>query len=201
MNDYRKLVPFIKKFEGGLSKSKNDAAAEMMCPTAVNGVLYHTNKGITYRTWVAHFGKYNNKRFINMNDEDWGTIFEKSFWNKINAENIPFESISFVLSTWCWGSGNVTGAIKFQEALNRLGAKIKADGSIGPKTCDAITALNITERELFERLCDDRESFFRYISNPVNEKTPEKRVAYENNKANLAGWIRRLDEFRSTFRP
>lgn len=199
MNNPVKLKPFIKKWEGGLSNSQADSAKSYPCPTPLNGKLYHTNMGITYAAWVARFGKYNNKRFLNMNDADWATIFKDLYWDPVNADIIPYESTAFILVAWAWGSGTVSAAEKFQRALNELGANLTVDGKIGPKTCAAIKEHD--EVELFDKLCDVRERFFRYISDPANGKTPARKAQYQNNQKNLKGWLNRLSDFRKTFRP
>ena len=199
MNDYMKIVPFIKKWEGGLSNSQLDSAKSFPCPTPHNGKLYHTNKGITYAAWKAKFGEYKNARFLNMNDADWGTVFKDLYWEPVNADAIPYESISFILVSWAWGSGTGTACEKFQRALNELGANLTVDGKIGPKTCAAVAAHN--ERELFDALCNVRERFFRYISDPSNGKTEARKKQYANNQKNLKGWLNRLNDFRKTFRP
>ena len=57
MTIIEKYVKFTKKWEGGLSRDKNDSASSYPCPTPYKGKTgYHTNAGITYKTWVSFFG-------------------------------------------------------------------------------------------------------------------------------------------------
>lgn len=178
-----KLTNFIKKWEGGLSKNINDSASKFPCPTPHNGVIgYHTNKGITYKTWTYFFGKDNDESFFKMSNKDWFLIFSKGYYDpmKIITHN---ELLLCILSSWAWGSG-VAGATKLlqksigttQDGIWGVKSKNKLDGYIK----------EMGVNELAEYLCDCRHEYF-------------VKIAIGKNSIFLKGWLNRLSDFRRTF--
>ena len=184
MANHKEIVPFFYKWEGGLSKDKNDSASSNPCPTPFNGVKgYHTNKGVTYKAWTSVFGTSQDARFFEMNNNDWGAIFKRGYWDKVKGDKIQFQSIANVLVSWAWGSGSRTAVKQMQRVLN-----VSDDGVIGNQTLNALHACN--EVELFDKCVIARGQFFESIArrNPKNLKF-------------LKGWMNRLKDFNSKFRP
>lgn len=200
MNSYKKIVPFFKLKEGGLSRDLNDTAKKYPCPTTYNGKAgYHTNKGITYATWVGTFGKDCDDRFFAMSDEDWGVIFKQKYWDSVKGDVLPYQSMADVMVSWAWGSGPKTAIKQMQRMLNQMGGDLDPDGKLGNLTISEMKKHN--ETTLFDKACQIRESFFRYISDERNGKTPSQKQAYKNNAKNLQGWLNRLSDFKKKFRP
>ena len=199
--NYMNIVPFFIKWEGGLSRNQFDSAKSYPCPTPYKGEKgYHTNKGVTYATWVDKFGRDKDERFLNMNDEDWGVIFKEKYWDKVKGDQMPAQFVADVLVSWAWGSGAVTAIKQMQRHLGF--SKKDQDGIIGKQTISAIDAqLKKDPKAFFEALCNTREQFFRYISNPKNAKNESQRIRFKNNSKNLQGWLNRLSQFRSKFAP
>ena len=54
MADYKNIVAFIRKVEGGLSSAQTDSAKQnpSPCGNGKNGKPYHTNKGIQWITFI-----------------------------------------------------------------------------------------------------------------------------------------------------
>lgn len=200
MNNHKKIVPFFKLKEGGLSRDLNDSAKKDPCPTTYNGKMgWHTNKGITYTAWKGVFGTNNDDRFFTMNDEDWGLIFKSKYWDAVKGDKVPGQSIAEVLVSWAWGSGAKTAVKQMQRLLNQMGGKLLQDGDLGKLTMAEIK--KHPEVVLFDRACETRESFFRFISDENNGRTPAERLRFKNNAKNLQGWLNRLSAFKKTFRP
>lgn len=182
MADYKQIIPFIKKWEGGLSRITNDSASKNTCPTPFKGQTgWHTNQGITYLSWCSIFGQNNDARFYAMSSEDWNTVFKKGYWDAVKGDQIQKQSIANVLVSWAWGSGPVTAIKQIQKVLG-----ISADGVIGNQTLTAIN--NADERELFAKCIKQREQFFRQI-------------AVGKNAVFLNGWLNRLRNFEASFKP
>lgn len=197
-------VPFCKQWEGGLSRDKNDSASSFPCPTSFkdpkDGVLksgWHTNVGVTYSVWVNYFGKDKDDRFFKMSDQDWGVIFKAGYWDKVKGDLINHQSIANCLVSWAWGSGSVTAIKQMQRVLGF--EKKDQDGKIGNQTIGAIN--NSNEKELFEKCIKERESFFRFISDPNNTNDLKMRVQYRKNQSFLKGWLNRLSAFEKKFKP
>ncbi|GEM_PF-940189 len=192
---YMPLVVFFKEKEGGLSRDPKDSASAYPCPTPYDGKTgWHTNKGITYKVWVANFGTNDDAGFFAMSDKDWGIIFKKRYWDTVKADSIKSTPIAFTLVSWGWGSGPVTAIKQMQGVVG-----VAKDGIIGPNTLGAINAQN--PKQLFNKCLAAREAFFRYISNPDNGRTPAQKQRYQNNQRFLQGWLNRLNAFDKKFAP
>jgi lysozyme family protein len=136
MANYLNIVPFIKQAEGGLSKNPQDQAAAY--PVA-DGSGYHTNKGITWKTWSNNFGSTQASifGFYNMTDGNWEYIFKKYYWNAISGDQISSQKIADILVNWVWMSGSYTPVKNLQYILG-----ITQDGQFGPITLAALNNSN-----------------------------------------------------------
>jgi len=186
----QKLVPFIQRWEGGLSRDPNDSAAKAPAPWTYNGKNgWHTNKGITFATFQTHASRLGYKitpeNFFLMPDALWLRILKHGYmaqWNLDRIAHLP--RIQAVIITWSWGSG-VGGA------TTRLSRFLKDETGIDPKNSrtDIIERLKnkinpLNELEWFHKLCDRRLADYK--------KMPTWGVHGK-------GWTRRLNDFRKTF--
>ena len=187
MTIIEKYVAFTKKWEGGLSRDKSDSASSYPCPTPYKGKTgYHTNAGITYKTWVSFFGTDNDARFYLMNSADWFAVFKKGYWDGVRGDAYNSQNIAVFVTGMAWGSGARQAIKSLQVAINHCGLQCDVDGLIGPKTI--LLANSIEPRKLFDALTAERERFFYAIGVGKNAKF-------------LTGWLNRLNDYRFTFRP
>lgn len=148
----QKLVPFIKKWEGGLSRDPNDTAGSNPAPWPYNGKTgWHTNKGITYSTFVGNAKKLgyeaSKENFFNMPDELWLKILKGAYVNAFPVDKIAhLPRIQAVIITWAWGSGQ-SGAERYLANFQREEMGIQSN--------------NITPDEIVKN--------FKRKINPVNE--------------------------------
>lgn len=186
MANHKKIVPFIKEAEGGLSSKTNDKASRYPCPTPYKGKTgYHTNKGVTYKTWVTFFGTNNDARFFAMSDNDWAVIFKKGFWDFIQGDKIASQAIADILVDWTWGSWN-DSIIETQKILNKhFGFKLTTDGQLGPKTLAAINSVDSIK--LFNLIHNAKLVFYQKI---VNEEPSQ--IEWLN------GWKNRANNLYNT---
>lgn len=186
-----KLVPFIHESEGGLSRDPADTASSYPAPWPYNGKTgWHTNKGITYKTFVGNASKLGYAatadNFFKMPDALWLKILKGAYMAPFPLEKIShLPRIQAVIITWAWGSG-VGGAASRLASFQREVMGVK-DSNITPVEIvdnfkNRITPMN--EREWFQKLCDRREQDFK--------KMPTCNV-------HCTGWIRRLNKFRQLF--
>lgn len=152
MADYRKLKPFILRWEGGYINDQADLGKQ-------------TNKGVTLSTYRSVFGK--NKTVSDLKkitDEQWEFIFKKFYWDKWKADNINDQNVANILVDWLWCSGSY--GIKIPQRV--LG--VSADGIVGSKTIAAINARY--GRELFDTIKQERKGFIDRIcqTRPQNRK-------------------------------
>lgn len=183
-----KLVPFITKWEGGLSRDPADTASSHPAPWSYKGKTgWHTNKGVTYATFksaAARHGFANNaKNFFEMPDWIWIRILKDGFmrpWPLDQIDHLP--RIQAVIITWAWGSGN-GGAERrlanFQREVMGIVDSNITKAEIVANFNKRITPLN--ERAWFLKLCDRREADFKTMS---------------TWNVHGRGWINRLNDFR-----
>lgn len=166
MADYKKLIPIIKKWEGGFVNHPADPQGA-------------TNSGITIATFRSVYGKNKTVQDLkNMTNEQWEYIFKTRFWDRWKADNIDNQAIANLLVDWLWGSG-VYG-IKYPQSV--LG--VKADGLVGQKTLAAING-NSNKKDLFNKLWQRRKKHF----DDIVKNRPSSKVFYK-------GWINRLSDFK-----
>ena len=152
MADYRKLKPFILRWEGGYINDQADLGKQ-------------TNKGVTLSTYRSVFGK--NKTVSDLKkitDEQWEFIFKKYYWDKWEADDIKDQNVANILVDWLWCSGSY--GIKIPQRV--LGVSV--DGIVGSKTIAAINARD--GRELFDTIKQERKDFIDRIcqTRPQNRK-------------------------------
>ena len=152
MADYRKLKPFILRWEGGYINDQADLGKQ-------------TNKGVTLSTYRSVFGK--NKTVSDLKkitDEQWEFIFKKFYWDKWKADDIKDQNVANILVDWLWCSGSY--GIKIPQRV--LGVYV--DGIVGSKTIAAINARD--GRELFDTIKQERKYYIDRIcqTRPQNKK-------------------------------
>ena len=151
MADYKKMIPWIKKWEGGYANDPDDAGG---C----------TMRGITIATYRHFFG--NNKTcndLKNITDTEWEFIFKTGFWDPWKADQIENQAIAEICVQMGWGSGVKTAIKKVQSTLG-----LTADGIVGPKT---LARLNREDKEAtFDKLWYMRFDWLLDIAQLRNNK-------------------------------
>lgn len=189
MADYKNIVPFIRKVEGGVSSSPKDTASQNPSPCgSKNGYPIHTNKGIQWATFkgLASKGSYTAScdNFINMPDSVWLKVYKTGFWDAIKGDEIRNQAIAntFVEMNWGSGMGSIskgTGTLGwlnsfFQKNYNKNLTTIS-------QMVDFVNELDKKGQtpELFEKLNDFRANKYKALNQPTFIK----------------GWLNRLDAF------
>lgn len=140
MADAKKMIPFIKKWEGGYSNHPNDTGG---C----------TMMGVTLATYQKYFGKEKTCEDLkNITEDEWLHIFKKGYWDKMKADKIENQTLAQLCVDMCWGSGPTTAIKKIQK---RIGADV--DGIVGPQT---LGILNSKPRYYFNLLWVMRYNWF-----------------------------------------
>ena len=143
MADKNKLIPIIKRWEGGYSDNPNDRGGA-------------TNSGVTLAVYQSVYGKNKTKNDLKkMTNDQWDYIFTKLYWNKWKADEIKNQSIANILVDWVWMSG--LGTIKKIQSLFGL----TADGIVGNKTISYINSHD--QEEVFNKNWNRRKSFYESL--------------------------------------
>jgi len=172
--DYRKYVPFVLRWEGGVSNNAADRG----------GLTY---KGITYKTYNALCKTVLKKdphreHFLSLTDEEVG-LFVKHYWDKsTNNNQIASQKIAEAITSWHWGSGKL-GLMWYQQMLNKeYNCKLVVDGIIGRASIVAINSID--PDSLFQMSIKyRRDRFYTIVKN-----NPSQKVF-------LKGWLNRLRYF------
>lgn len=152
MADYKKLKPFILKWEGGFVNDKNDLGG---C----------TNKGVTLSTFRSVYGQNKTMNDLkSITDEQWEHIFKTCYWDKWKADEIKDQNVANMLVDWTWCSGAY--GIKIPQRV--LGVSV--DGVVGGKTIAAVNAKD--GKALFKALKEERIAYIDRIcqTRPQNKK-------------------------------
>lgn len=152
MANYKELVPFILKWEGGYCNNKNDGGGA-------------TNKGVTLATFRQYYGKDKTAADLKkITNEQWMHIFKVGYWDQWHADDITSQSVANMLVDWLWHSGSY-GIRLPQKVL-----KVEIDGVVGSRTIAAVNAAD--PKELFGKLKQERLDFFdRLCTNSPKNRT------------------------------
>lgn len=191
MADFKKMIPFIIKWETGVSlkMGESNEALFRRAKASKSGFVDDpddrggaTVLGVTIGTFSNYMAK-KGVRSVTVNDlknlsyEDWLSILKKMYWDRWHADDIKSQSVAELVVNWTWGSGK-WGIIIPQRVL-----QVTDDGIVGVMTLDA---LNRREpKELFEAIKEKQTQFYYDIV----EKTPSQ-------KKFLNGWLNRLNDLK-----
>lgn len=183
MANSNNITPFITKWEGGLSRNPADSASANPAPWPYKGVTgWHTNKGVTYSTFVslAPLLKYQATpdNFFIMPNEIWNKIFKRGYWDSWHLDKLNSQSIADLIADFAWGSGIAGSFNSIKKYLATKGYSVK-------NTFEAVEALNkitvINGKEIFLELVKWRENFFKGLNQP----------------AFTTGWLNRLNDLKN----
>lgn len=180
MANIKNVLPFTKAWEGGLSRATTDKASANPAPWTYAGANgWHTNRGITYTTFVGNAAKLGYaitpENFFLMPDEIWMKIAKKIYWDGFLLDQVRSEAIAAALFNWAWGSGDYGGGESLEKYLfEKHGITATNDAT----RVAAINKLALTKGEetIFRELIAHRKAFFESLGQP----------------ANLKGWLNRL---------
>lgn len=176
MADINKWIPFMEEWEGGYAN----------LPWDKGGPTY---KGVTLATWQLYapgFGKPGTVDGLKaMTRQEYEYIIRVGFWNPISGDSIKSNAVATAIADFAYNSGVWRAVRETQQALNDLGQQVAVDGRMGPKTLAAINRVDASK--LFDRICDRREAFFRYLA----ASSPS------TYGVSLNGWLNRLDDLIS----
>ncbi len=191
MANHRKLIDFIRGYEGGLSKALTDNARKDPVP---DGSGYHTNQGITWATfrYMAKACGYTATPalFYQMPLDIWTKIYKAGFWDGIKGDLISVQGIADYLVDFAWASGPVTAGKYLRLALLDLGF-----AKVDPVPARVITpdlVRNYINKAnpaaLLAALDKRRRAFVEAIPGTVNDKGWFRRITdlYQGATKNLA---------------
>lgn len=181
MANFNNIKQFTLDKEGGLSNDKRDTASSYPSPYTYNGQTgWHTNKGITYKTFEEASKRYgfenNANNFLTMPDAIWTQIAKGSYWDKMNLDTLKSDGVAFQLFSWNWGAGT-----KWYPLLQKYFSS-KGISWDGKSATVSIAANNLIDKQGERQTIKDLESlqisYYESLNQPVFIK----------------GWVRRIKE-------
>lgn len=181
MATFDNIIPLTLKKEGGLSNDRRDSASNYPSPYTYQGQTgWHTNKGITYRTFESaskEFGFENNaQNFLTMPDAIWRKIAKGKFWDSMNLDTLKSEGIAYQLFSWKWGAG-IGWFSKMQDYLSKKGISWNRQSK--------------TLADVFNQLLSKQSE-----KQTIGELDRLQVEYYEslNNPTFIKGWVKRIKE-------
>jgi lysozyme family protein len=134
----------VLKHEGGYVNNPRDPGGR-------------TNLGVTQRAWEAYLNRDVTETEMRALTPDIVKPFYKAmYWDKIKGDQLP-AGVDYATYDLAVNSGTRRAAKYLQEI-----AGVFADGIIGPKSIDAIEALD--PKQTVEVLCDMRLNFLKRLT-------------------------------------
>ncbi|MBS1489694.1 MAG: hypothetical protein JSS93_04140 [Bacteroidetes bacterium] len=175
MANYREIIPFLLRAEGGLSKAKTDKASVDPVP---DGKGFHTNKGITWSTLKKFQPRLNVSQekliaiFYAMPQQVWEMVFKFGYWDAVKGDQIKSQAVADTLVDWAWASGSVTAIRKLQQFM-----QLPINGRMDTLTLQRLNSVS-NEADFVKSFSGFKKQW--YLSLP-------------NQSANYEGWAKRLD--------
>ena len=189
MANIEHFIPFLIKWEAGISKKSNETNESLFQRARKTGwaddpddLGGQTMVGVTMATYEEYcrrkgYPKPTTGRLMDLSYNDWKSILKMLYWDRWNADEIRSQSIAEIVCDFVWASG--VHGIKVPQDL----VGVIPDGIVGPKTLAAVNSRN--PRELFDQI---KIAGFDFI-----EDICRKRPA--NNKFKR-GWMNRINDIK-----
>jgi hypothetical protein len=184
MANFNDIKGLTLKWEGGLSKATTDTASRNPSPYVHKGVTgWHTNKGVTYSTFVSASKKLgfenNANNFINMPDAIWNKIAKGLYWDNLNLDQLKSNGVAFQLFSWNWGAG--TGWFpRIKRFLTSKGIEWNGKSSTLSDSMNKLIEKQ-GEKKTIADLDIQQKEYYTSLNQP----------------ANIKGWINRIKDTTS----
>ena len=189
MANIEHFIPFLIKWEAGISKKSNETNESLFQRARKTGwaddpddLGGQTMVGVTMATYEEYcrrkgYPKPTTGRLMDLSYNDWKSILKMLYWDRWNADEIRSQSIAEIVCDFVWASG--VHGIKVPQDL----VGVVPDGIVGPKTLAAVNSRN--PRELFDQIKIAR---FDFIEDICRERPA-------NNKFKR-GWMNRINDIK-----
>lgn len=189
MANIEHFIPFLIKWEAGISKKSNETNESLFQRARKTGwaddpddLGGQTMVGVTMAAYEEYcrrkgYPKPTTGRLMDLSYNDWKSILKMLYWDRWNADEIRSQSIAEIVCDFVWASG--VHGIKVPQDL----VGVIPDGIVGPKTLAAVNSRN--PRELFDQIKIARFDFIEDIcrKHPANNKFKR-------------GWMNRINDIK-----
>lgn len=202
MADFSKYYPILANHEGGYSADPKDKSAAaypssyVMTTGAYKGYRVHTNRGITFRTFVANAKKVGlqptTQVFINLTYEQAKLFYKILFWDSHKLDLIRSQGVAELIAEAFVGStlGGNQMVKDIQKYLKSMDIPVKYTGKLDAQTIAALNSVpaNITsskfEQGLINFMTGARLKFLQSLKvYPTYANTWNRRVVANKERA------------------
>jgi lysozyme family protein len=164
------FLPILLRFEGGFVDDPTDPGGE-------------TNKGVTMATFrtCSHdlLGiEPTSANLKALTDAQAGIIYRALYWNKMSGDAFQSQDLANIVCDFFVNSGTHS-TILLQRTLNKMGAHVSEDGSIGPASIQALSGFDQTE--VYRQFKQGRIDYYQSLG----VRFPQF----------LKGWLNRVNAF------
>lgn len=182
MANFELIKEFTKVKEGGLSRAKTDTASKHPAPCTYKGYNdWHTNKGITWKTFstvAKSLGvEPSCKVFFEMPENVWYAITKRIYWDGWNLDNFPGQATANLLFQSGFGSG-MGGALQMWNKYFNTNFKTNKELAeyLGPKA-----NTKQKDKALFIKMWQYRLNWL---------------LSLPNQEPNYKGWQNRMNDLK-----
>jgi lysozyme family protein len=187
------ILEHVKVSEGGLSSDPRDNASSFPSSTydPKTRKPYHTNRGVTYRTYVNYCNinkrKPTDTEFIKMDATLWRNILRSLYVTPFRLEEINSQGVAEIIFEAHWGGGGNEMELDLQRYLREKGFNIAVDGQIGNQTLTSVnkyTKSKTNEIDLIKYMTKERLVYLKSLKDwPTYKVGWSKRVADVEKRA------------------
>lgn len=143
-HNWEEALAHVLKYEGGYVNHPADPGGM-------------TNLGVTKRVWEEWTGRPATEADMRaLTPAMVSPLYKKRYWDAVRGDDLP-SGVDFCVFD-CAVNAGVGRASRFlQQAVG-----VTADGQIGPKTLEAVTAMPADQ--IIEKFCDLREAHYKSLS-------------------------------------
>ena len=157
-HNWEEALAHVLKYEGGYVNHPADPGGM-------------TNLGVTKRVWEEWTGRPATEADMRaLTPAMVSPLYKKRYWDAVRGDDLP-SGVDFCVFD-CAVNAGVGRASRFLQQT----VGVTADGQIGPKTLEAVTA--VPADQIIEKFCDLREAHYKSLSTFATFGK---------------GWMRRLD--------
>lgn len=184
------------KWEGKYSSDPGDTARSVATTKMLNGHPIHTNRGVTYATWLNTAAELKHPKteagFLNMTSDQWGKIMKKFYWDAVLGDRIQSQAVAEILTEIIWGSGPgglTPNVILLQTFLKNKGYDPKRiDGDMGTNTLNALNKFT----------AEKGSKGIQEIVDILWKNRVEQLKGYKTAPKHLGGWMNRMNDWYSS---
>ncbi|WP_316859925.1 glycosyl hydrolase 108 family protein [uncultured Cohaesibacter sp.] len=152
---FLQIKPLLFEHEGGYTNNFKDPGNWTGGKIGI-GRLVGTNHGVSAPTLKAiRHREITRDEMMELSRDQAEFILKRKYWDAVKADNLP-AGIDYCVADYSVNSGTRRAAKTLQKVVGA-----KADGTVGPKTLEAIQSCGKSAFQIIDEICDQRLAFMQ----------------------------------------